>query len=190
MGCKRYGTPPRFAPARQVVGKATKYKNDLVGDGQLMFLLRGDLDRLSSFSRQALLTVFTIGGGTAGAISCISAIGNAGSRRDTIAIVFVLALYVVGVVSGLLLTKSGSTFHPAVRAFLLVQVPFFSSSLASFHFSALASYVVSLDPHRLSLEFHWLLGSDWEISLFKEPTSFTLGINVVPILLLALVKDH
>ena len=93
-------------------------------------------------------------------------------------------LYVFGIAAGLAFTKSGTTSRRWVRAFLLVQVPLISSPFISYHFSALASYVISVTLGHLFMHFSWLLGSDWEIALFQSGGEVTVGVNVVPLLLL------
>ena len=49
--------------------------------------------------------------------------------------------------------------------------------------------LMGVTPHGFSLYFSWLLGSDWEISLFKEPSKIAVGINFVRLLLLPLVAS-
>lgn len=155
-----------------------------------MFVSANTLRRLARPWRYPLLTIFTIGGGTAGAMSCIGVLRSAGSVRNAIAIVVLLMLYVFGIVAGLAFTKSGTTSSRWVRAFLLVQVPLISSPFITFNFSALASYVISVTLGHLAVHFSWLLGSDWAIALFQAGSEVTVGVNVVPLLLLPLLADH
>ena len=136
-----------------------------------------------------LLTILTVGGGTAGIVSCVSALERAQSVSETLAIGNLLLIYAVGVGGGLVRKEYPQRGFNLCQIFFLAQVPVFQTSSISYHISALFSYAVTFSPQQLALTFSWFFGSDWELSISHHVTSSFYGVNVIPIAALMLNRS-
>ena len=133
-----------------------------------------------------LLTILTVGGGTAGIVSCVTAIEQVHSISEAVALGSLLLIYAVGVVGGVVRKEYPQRGFNLCQIFFLAQIPVFQTSSISYHISALFNYAVTFSPQQLALTFTWFLGSDWEFSISPNVTSSFYGVNVIPIAALML----
>jgi hypothetical protein len=136
----------------------------------------------------ALLSVMTIGGGTNGVLSCLIWLVNShASVREFAAVCLLMALYVIGIWSGIVWQSERERGKYLAKIFLFAQVPVLQSRLISFKLWAVGSYTVVFYPKSLAFDAGWYLGSDWELSLLHATPNAGIGINLLPFALVSLL---
>lgn len=136
----------------------------------------------------ALISVATVGGGTNGALSCLIWLANSrASAREFVAICFLTALYALGIWSGVVWQSDRSRGKYLAKIFLIAQVPILQFPLISFKFWAVGGYTVVFYPRSLVFDAGWYLGSNWELSLFHATPDTSIGVNLLPFGLIALL---
>lgn len=133
-----------------------------------------------------LLTILTVGGGTAGVVSCVTALGQVHSVSEAVALGSLFLFYAIGMGGGVVRKEYPQRGFKLCQIFFLAQIPVFQTSSISYHISALFSYAITFSPQQLDLTFSWFFGSDWEFSISKNVTSSFYGVNVIPIAALML----
>jgi hypothetical protein len=134
--------------------------------------------------RRRLLTIATVGGGTAGALSCVSALDRSVSVKNTIAICCLLGIYLAGVLGGVTWENDSPNGRRLCGFFLVAQMPVIQTWAITYHVIAIFSYAVALSLGPASAVFSWYLGTDWELSLFHGVSQNVFGINILPVALL------
>jgi hypothetical protein len=140
--------------------------------------------------RRRLLAITTVGGGTAGALSCVSALDRSGSVKDTVAICCLLVIYLAGVLGGVTCENDSSRGRQLCIFFLLAQVPVIQTGAITYHVIAIFSCAIALSFDPINAVFSWFLGTDWELSLRHGVSQNVLGINVFPVTLLFLLLSE
>jgi len=136
----------------------------------------------------ALVSVMTIGGGTNGVLSCLIWLVNShASVREFAAVCFLMALYGLGIWSGVVWQSERDRGKYLAKIFLFAQVPVLQSRLISFKLWAVGSYTVVFYPKSPTFDAGWYLGSDWELSLLHATPNTGIGMNLLPFALVALL---
>lgn len=139
---------------------------------------------LGSKLRHAILLIATLGGGTAGALVCITALmSRAHTGRETIPLLVLCGLYTLGVAAGLdLHRETGNKRLSAL--FLALQIPVVQAAVLAYKFWVLGAYVLLFYPTSVEFDTTWFVGSYGELAVFGSAKEFEIGINIVPIALL------
>jgi hypothetical protein len=126
----------------------------------------------------------TVGGGFAGAMVTLPVLNSSYPlSAKMIAGAFVLAnVYVVA--AGLILVQNSRITSPLMLA-LAIQIPVFSSPILSYTYALGLYLVTGLTGTRLF--FTYGFGARWQFFILRE-APWTIGINIVPVILLIAVK--
>lgn len=108
---------------------------------------------------------------------------GAKSLANTLIVMVFLGLYGFVLFSGLLYAERPHCTIPLLVAFGL-QIPWISSPILSYHFSAGFHIMLGLMGGRINAGIR--LGSDWQFGLFQQHPSGA-GINVVALVLFVLI---
>ena len=143
--------------------------------------------RLPRYYADWLVTILTVGGGTAGVVSCVTALEQVHSISEAVALGSLLLIYAIGVGGGAVRREYPQMGFCLCQVFFLAQVPVWQTASLSYHISSFFSYAVTFAPEKPALTFSWFFGSDWEFSIHSA-TSSAFGVNVIPIGMLILMR--
>lgn len=140
--------------------------------------------------RHAILLIATLGGGTAGALICITALmSSPHAGGETIAFLVLCGLYTFGVVAGLDLHRESGRRHLGAL-FLALQVPVLQTAAFTYKFWVLGAYVLLFYPTSVEFGTTWFVGTSAKLTVFGPAIEFEIGINVIPIALLVLLLSE
>jgi len=142
----------------------------------------GNLERLHRW----VLTIVAVGGGTSGVLSCVAAMEGTRSASETLAVGFLMAIYMMGLIGGTIQSDYPSAARKLCIFFFLAQIPVLESAAISYRLLGPFSYTIAVSFHPATLNFSWFLGTDWELSLVQKTARTSVGLNLVPLALTVL----
>lgn len=134
-----------------------------------------------------LAVVVGIGGGVAGLVSSAQALYSLTSISDYLLWSVFSCLYALGVWLGFRVLENRSGALDDFSVYLWLQVPILQSTVLTYFFATLGSCTWIYRRWPL-FDFGWTIGSGWTFSLFTFEPEFGIGINLWPIVLLALFR--
>jgi hypothetical protein len=137
--------------------------------------------------RDAILLVATLGGGTSGALLSIRGLSLSDSRRETLAILLLCAVYGLGVWAGVSLHRHAAKWTWLTALYLAFQIPVVQSAALTYKLWAVAAYAFLYFPTSVAFGTDWFIGTYGELTTFGPAREIGIGINVVPIALLSLL---
>ena len=131
------------------------------------------------------LIITQVGGGFTGIVITLDYLYNSENTLTPVIVISMgfVALYTFVTIAGVLFAQNERRTLP-LRAALWLQIPWISSPIIAWHFTAGLCVAVTLIGEAPSVEF-WL-GSVWQFYLFRE-LPVGIGVNLFPVLMLFLL---
>jgi hypothetical protein len=134
-----------------------------------------------------LCVVIAIGGGVSGIITSIADASGPISLLGRAIWFGFICLYAMGILIGIRIVEGDVGGASTFRKYLWLQVPLIQSNFFSYFFSAVGSITIFYRGGFV-FDFAWVLGGAWTFSLFTVQPQSGIGINVVPVILILLLK--
>src|SRR5574341_1889649 len=131
------------------------------------------------------LIITQVGGGFTGIVITLDYLQNSENMDAPSLVISIgfVALYTFAAIAGMLFAQNNRRTWP-LRAALWLQIPWISSPIIAWQFSAGLCFAVTLIGEAPGVEF-WL-GSVWQFYLFGE-LPMGIGVNLFPVLMLFLL---